>query len=185
MLRSRGIARLIVCGVTTEVSSTPRCARPTTAASTAWCWRTAPALLSRIPAGRTRHDQGAGRHLRFCGTIRRAAVRAGLNQQEKAMSSTRTAATAGPAMWVARDWNGFFGLFTNVALNVIVLTGLCLGVVNARRALCSGACCLRLASRCRSATCSMPGSPGGSPNARAAAMSRHCPTGRACRICSS
>ena len=27
------------------------------------------------------------------------------------------------------DWNGFFGLFTNVALNVIVLTGLCLGVV--------------------------------------------------------
>ena len=27
------------------------------------------------------------------------------------------------------DWNGFFGLFTNVLLNVIVLTGLCLGVV--------------------------------------------------------
>ena len=27
------------------------------------------------------------------------------------------------------DWNGFFGLFTNVVLNVIVLTGLCLGVV--------------------------------------------------------
>jgi adenine/guanine/hypoxanthine permease len=45
------------------------------------------------------------------------------------MSSTRTVATAGPAMWVAGDWNGFFGLFTNVALNVIVLTGLCLGVV--------------------------------------------------------
>src|SRR6267142_3683414 len=32
--------------------------------------------------------------------------------------------------WVAGDWNGFFGLFTNVVLNVIVLTGLCLGVVN-------------------------------------------------------
>ncbi len=31
--------------------------------------------------------------------------------------------------WVAGDWNGFFGLFTNVVLNVIVLTGLCLGVV--------------------------------------------------------
>jgi AGZA family xanthine/uracil permease-like MFS transporter len=31
--------------------------------------------------------------------------------------------------WVAGDWNGFFGLFTNVLLNVIVLTGLCLGVV--------------------------------------------------------
>jgi AGZA family xanthine/uracil permease-like MFS transporter len=31
--------------------------------------------------------------------------------------------------WVPGDWNGFFGLFTNVVLNVIVLTGLCLGVV--------------------------------------------------------
>jgi AGZA family xanthine/uracil permease-like MFS transporter len=34
-----------------------------------------------------------------------------------------------PAFWVPGDWNGFFGLFTNVLLNVIVLTGLCLGVV--------------------------------------------------------
>jgi AGZA family xanthine/uracil permease-like MFS transporter len=34
-----------------------------------------------------------------------------------------------PAWWVPGDWNGFFGLFTNVVLNVIVLTGLCLGVV--------------------------------------------------------
>ncbi len=33
------------------------------------------------------------------------------------------------ALWVPGDWNGFFGLFTNVLLNVIVLTGLCLGVV--------------------------------------------------------
>ena len=32
-------------------------------------------------------------------------------------------------VWVPGDWNGFFGLFTNVLLNVIVLTGLCLGVV--------------------------------------------------------
>jgi adenine/guanine/hypoxanthine permease len=36
---------------------------------------------------------------------------------------------AGVRLWVAGDWNGFFGLFTNVLLNVIVLTGLCLGVV--------------------------------------------------------
>ncbi|HVH82130.1 MAG TPA: hypothetical protein VM782_22220 [Stellaceae bacterium] len=36
---------------------------------------------------------------------------------------------AEPRWWVPGDWNGFFGLFTNVALNVIVLTGLCLGVV--------------------------------------------------------
>jgi AGZA family xanthine/uracil permease-like MFS transporter len=34
-----------------------------------------------------------------------------------------------PAWWVPGDWNAFFGLFTNVVLNVIVLTGLCLGVV--------------------------------------------------------
>jgi AGZA family xanthine/uracil permease-like MFS transporter len=31
--------------------------------------------------------------------------------------------------WVPGDWNAFFGLFTNVALNVIVLSGLVLGVV--------------------------------------------------------
>jgi AGZA family xanthine/uracil permease-like MFS transporter len=41
-----------------------------------------------------------------------------------------SATTAKPAFWVPGDWNGFFGLFTNVLLNVIVLTGLCLGVVN-------------------------------------------------------
>jgi AGZA family xanthine/uracil permease-like MFS transporter len=42
--------------------------------------------------------------------------------------SNGTAATQ-VRWWVAGDWNGFFGLFTNVLLNVIVLTGLCLGVV--------------------------------------------------------
>ena len=40
------------------------------------------------------------------------------------------ASAASPRWWVSGDWNGFFGLFTNVLLNVIVLTGLCLGVVN-------------------------------------------------------
>ena len=35
----------------------------------------------------------------------------------------------GAALWVPGDWNGFFGLFTNVLLNVIVLTTLCLYVV--------------------------------------------------------
>jgi AGZA family xanthine/uracil permease-like MFS transporter len=34
-----------------------------------------------------------------------------------------------PRWWVPGDWNGFFGLFTNVLLNVIVLTTLCLYVV--------------------------------------------------------
>ena len=37
---------------------------------------------------------------------------------------------AGDRWWVPGDWNGFFGLFTNVLLNVIVLTTLCLFVVH-------------------------------------------------------
>jgi AGZA family xanthine/uracil permease-like MFS transporter len=41
-----------------------------------------------------------------------------------------SASLAKPSFWVPGDWNGFFGLFTNVLLNVIVLTGLCLGVVH-------------------------------------------------------
>src|SRR6476659_10891485 len=44
--------------------------------------------------------------------------------------ATLSAVPAGPRLWVIGDLNGFFGLFTNVLLNVIVLTGLCLGVVN-------------------------------------------------------
>ena len=39
------------------------------------------------------------------------------------------ASAAAPRWWVPGDWNGFFGLFTNVVLNVMVLTGLCLSVV--------------------------------------------------------
>jgi len=34
-----------------------------------------------------------------------------------------------PRWWVTGDWNAFFGLFTNVLLNVIVLTTLCLFVL--------------------------------------------------------
>src|SRR5205809_971596 len=33
-------------------------------------------------------------------------------------------------LWVPGDWNAFFGLFTNVILNMLVLTGLVLGVVS-------------------------------------------------------
>jgi adenine/guanine/hypoxanthine permease len=36
----------------------------------------------------------------------------------------------GVRLWSPGDWNGFFGLFTNVILNVIVLTTLCLFVVH-------------------------------------------------------
>ncbi|HEY7758735.1 MAG TPA: hypothetical protein VIA64_04890, partial [Burkholderiales bacterium] len=40
-----------------------------------------------------------------------------------------TNVAGGARWWVAGDLNGFFGLFTNVLLNVIVLTTLCLYVV--------------------------------------------------------
>ena len=43
--------------------------------------------------------------------------------------ATLAATDVQPRLWVLGDLNGFFGLFTNVLLNVIVLTGLCLGVV--------------------------------------------------------
>jgi AGZA family xanthine/uracil permease-like MFS transporter len=45
------------------------------------------------------------------------------------MATPATAVVSAPRLWVVGDLNGFFGLFTNVLLNVIVLTGLCLGVV--------------------------------------------------------
>lgn len=46
-------------------------------------------------------------------------------------SEGRTAGTTPVpiAWWTKGDWNGLFGLGTNVLLNVIVLTGLCLAVV--------------------------------------------------------
>src|SRR5215470_11893605 len=44
------------------------------------------------------------------------------------MANLRTA-TSRPRWWVAGDLNGFFGLFTNLLLNVIVLTGLSLHLV--------------------------------------------------------
>jgi AGZA family xanthine/uracil permease-like MFS transporter len=46
------------------------------------------------------------------------------------MNAFSTSLTGGPKLWVPGDWNGFFGLFTNVLLNVIVLSGLCLHVVH-------------------------------------------------------
>jgi AGZA family xanthine/uracil permease-like MFS transporter len=46
------------------------------------------------------------------------------------LTETAVAVSVGrPKPWVSGDWNGFFGLFTNVLLNVIVLSGLSLGVV--------------------------------------------------------
>jgi len=46
------------------------------------------------------------------------------------MSNSASLTASTPRLWVPGDWNGFFGLFTNVLLNIIVLTGLCLHVVH-------------------------------------------------------
>jgi AGZA family xanthine/uracil permease-like MFS transporter len=55
---------------------------------------------------------------------------ASFTNNERGEDEMNTATNAGAVrLWVPGDWNGFFGLFTNVLLNVIVLTGLCLGVV--------------------------------------------------------
>jgi AGZA family xanthine/uracil permease-like MFS transporter len=43
--------------------------------------------------------------------------------------NAKASETTNPRWWVAGDWNAFFGLFTNVLLNVIVLTTLCLYVL--------------------------------------------------------
>ena len=43
--------------------------------------------------------------------------------------ATASSQAARPRLWVAGDLNGFFGLFTNLLLNVIVLTGLSLTLV--------------------------------------------------------
>ena len=89
-------------------------------------------------------------------------------------------------LWVPGDWNGFFGLFTNVLLNVIVLTGLCLGVVQLPadtvfgRILPALGIALPLGNLFYAYLAWQARQDGG-PRA----TSRRCPTGRACRTCSS
>jgi len=74
--------------------------------------------LQRAWEGTRDADGGRERH--------RALTRTTKNEE-----TTMQAGTPGGAarLWVAGDLNGFFGLFTNVLLNVIVLTTLCLYVV--------------------------------------------------------
>ena len=67
--------------------------------------------------------------------------------------------------WVPGDWNAFFGLFTNVILNVIVLTGLTLGVVKLPATSSLAGSSPRSGSRSLSATSTTPISPTSSPSA--------------------
>jgi hypothetical protein len=50
-------------------------------------------------------------------------------KEEDPMSVAAMTVESEPRWRVPGDWNGFFGLFTNGLLNVIVITGLCLDVV--------------------------------------------------------
>ena len=50
-------------------------------------------------------------------------------QERESTHVTTNSSTFKPKLWVPGDWNAFFGLGTNVLLNVLVLSGLALFVV--------------------------------------------------------
>src|SRR5262249_11264770 len=84
------------------------------------------------PEGRAGHGQGPGRDLRLGVRFTPVPRGAGRRQVSPALETTmprEVVADYPVRWWVPGDWNAFFGLFTNVVLNVIVLTGLTLGVV--------------------------------------------------------
>src|SRR4029079_433236 len=75
--------------------------------------------------------RGSARSRRIAAGARTPHRKATRNTREiKNMATPSGATPATPRLWVVGDLNGFFGLFTNVLLNVIVLTGLCLGRVH-------------------------------------------------------
>ena len=58
------------------------------------------------------------------------AIRIGRPEDDQVTAPARRAEPqARLPWWTTGDWNGLFGLGTNVLLNVLVLAGLCLGVV--------------------------------------------------------
>ena len=90
-----------------------------------------------------------------------------------------------PRLWVPGDLNGFFGLFTNVLLNVIVLTGLCLGVVQLPADTVFGRILPALGIALPLGNLFYAYLACSSARRKVAATSRRCRTGRACRTCSS
>ena len=84
---------------------------------------------------------------------------------------TTTTGTFRPRLWVAGDWNAFFGLGTNVLLNVLVLSGLALFVVGIPTDTVFGRILPALAIAL--------------PLGNLFYASRRCPTGRACPTTSS
>ena len=50
--------------------------------------------------------------------------------------------------WTRGDLNAFFGLGINMLVNVLVLAGLCIGVVHMAPTTSTASCCPRSASSC-------------------------------------
>src|SRR6202022_86307 len=83
-------------------------------------------LLSGVPGVRPAHDQGPGRHLRLGYRLGGAAGRDGWGPHagggEGMSEATASPTRSEPSpirFWVPGDLNAFFGLGTNVMLNVI------------------------------------------------------------------
>ncbi len=122
ILRHHGIARLIVCGVTTEV-----CVNTTVREANDRgydCLVVEDCVGSYFPAFQ---EMGLAMIKAQGGIFGWVGSSAIADRRRSEMAEVRE--FTGPRLWVPGDWNGFFGLFTNVVLNVIVLSGLCLGVV--------------------------------------------------------
>ena len=104
------------------------------------------------------------------------------------MTSTAPARRAEPARlpwWTSGDWNGLFGLGTNVLLNVIVIAGLCLGVVGLTGDTVYGRILPALGIALPLGNIWYAIRPAGWPGARAGRTSPRCPTALRCRTCSS
>src|SRR3984893_18371266 len=128
MLKNRGIAQLIVCGVTTEV-----CVNTTVREANDRgyeCIVVADCVGSYFPEFQEMGLRMIKAQGGIFGWVASSKAVSTHSRQPVLEEGTMNTSVDSPRWWVPGDWNGFFGLFTNVVLNVIVLTGLCLHVVN-------------------------------------------------------
>ena len=134
ILRARGITHLVVTGVTTEVcvqTTVARGQRPRLRLPGPL--RLHRLLLPAVPRVGAAMFSAQGGIVGWVADAPRdllaalETLRGGRRHDHHLLPAAREARR--PPWWTKGDWNGLFGLGTNVLLNVIVLTGLCLGVV--------------------------------------------------------